>query len=249
MRWGKIVSLPRLNQISTSHADTTPSVHGLRDISGNTPVKNPAPTEKLCRYLIRFQSSFQFNFRLVSHQELNAFRYNRWSIGLIAHASISGHPFAIANTFCPRNHGCSMICAPRIGRRAAYSVSTECEGALHVWFDAQPATAATSCCAPLCHRNRWPTHCAPPLPPWIRFWPCSKCRPWMKRSPGRKRRFNTSIITAFALGALLLATIGVYAVIGQSSGRPALGVAQARHCCHPEQSEEPAVCRLGHDIA
>jgi hypothetical protein len=71
----------------------------------------------------------------------------------------------------------------------------------------------------------------------------------MKRSPGRKRRFNTSIITAFALGALLLATIGVYAVIGQSSGRPALGVAQARHCCHPEQSEEPAVCRLGHDIA
>jgi hypothetical protein len=62
------------------------------------------------------------------------------------------------------------------------------------------------------------------------------------------RRFNTSIITAFALGALLLATIGVYAVIGQSSRRPALRVAQARHCCHPEQSEEPAVCRLGHDI-
>jgi len=50
------------------------------------------------------------------------------------------------------------------------------------------------------------------------------------------RRFNTSIITAFAMGALLLATIGVYAVIGQSSGRPALGVAQARHCFHPEQS-------------
>jgi hypothetical protein len=45
--------------------------HILRGISGNTPVKNPAPAEKLRRYLNRFQFSFQFVFRLASRQELN----------------------------------------------------------------------------------------------------------------------------------------------------------------------------------
>ncbi len=81
------------------------------------------------------------------------------------------------------------------------------------------ATEAMSPYAPQWTRGRWRMRCAPPSARSILSCPSPRCKAWSRRFPIAKapRRFNTALISSFALAAVLLAALGIYSVIAFSA--------------------------------